>query len=166
MINPALTDSQLWGAGARDIGEGDVSKRNSSGRKIEKENLAKRELDLLKVAIQTVINEIDGEGEDRGDYELVSPSVQDKVQLPMHIEVRALGTHLLAVRARHIFSKRQQIVLHIVNKLELLLLRISAAALLRWLSRSRTNVGWCGVSRQRQESLQSSLWTRRRLMTC
>jgi len=96
VINPALTDSQLWGAGALDTWSGDVGRRDSSERKREKESLAKLELDLLKAAIQRVIYEIDGEGEDRG--------APDKVQLPMHIEVRALGTHLLAVRARHTFS--------------------------------------------------------------
>lgn len=96
MINPTLTDSQLWGAGARDTWSGDVGRRDSSERKREKESLTKLELDLLKAAIQKVINEIDGQGEDRG--------VHDKVQLPMHIEVRALGTHLLAVRARHKWS--------------------------------------------------------------
>jgi len=97
VINPALTDSQLWGAGARDTWSGDAGRKDSSERKREKESLAKLELDLLKEAIQKVINEIDGEGKDR--------EAHDKVQLPMHIEVRALGTHLLAVRARHTFEK-------------------------------------------------------------
>ena len=81
VINPALTDSQLWGRGAKEALGNDAGARDAG-----------RELELLKNAIQKVICDIDSEGDELG--------AECKVQLPMHLEVRALGTHLLAVRAR------------------------------------------------------------------
>lgn len=84
LIDSGLTDSQLWG-------KGDWAR---VGRKDEDDALAK--LHALEGAIRTIIQDIDDDG---GDGDMTTTD-NEKIVLPLHLEVRALGTHLTALRSR------------------------------------------------------------------
>ena len=82
LIDSGLTDSQLWV-------KGDWAR---VGKKAEDNALAK--LHALEGAIRTIIQDID---DDCGD---MTTTDNEKIVLPLHLEVRALGTHLTALRNR------------------------------------------------------------------
>ena len=81
-MDPALTDSQLWGAR---FPRGNRAQDDSAGGAVA-------QLHLLEEEIRALIKEVDNDE--------VNGTDDDRIVLPLHLEVRALGTHLSVMRDR------------------------------------------------------------------